>query len=161
MAKRVTHRMTYDAPLTDVAAMLADADFRRAVCDRLGVLRSEVTVVPRGAGMDVTIEQVQPANGIPSFARKFVGDEIEIVQSESWDASDSADITVTIPGKPGEMSGTAALVESGGATTETVDLTVKVGIPLVGGKLEGLIGDLLLRALRTEEEVGREWLVRD
>jgi hypothetical protein len=152
--------MTYDAPLTDVAAMLADADFRRAVCDRLGVLRSEVTVEPRDAGMNVRIEQVQAAQGIPSFARKFVGDEIEIVQNETWDAADSADITVTIPGKPGEMSGTAVMEESGGVTTESVDMTVKVGIPLVGGKLEGLIGDLLLRALRTEEEVGKEWLVR-
>ena len=152
--------MTYDAPLSDVAAMLADSEFRRAVCDRLGVIRSEVTIQPRAAGMDVRIEQVQRANGIPSFARKFVGDEIEIVQSESWDAADSGDITVTIPGKPGEMSGTATLAESGAATTETVDLTVKVGIPLVGGRLEGLIADLLLRALRTEEEVGREWLAR-
>ena len=158
MAKRVTHRMTYDATLTEVAAMLADADFRRAVCHRLGVLRSEVSIEPRGAGLDVRIEQVQAAHGIPSFARKFVGDEIEIVQSEAWGAADSGDITVTIPGKPGEMSGTAVLTESGGATTETVDLTVKVGIPLVGGRLEGLIADLLLRALRTEEEVGREWL---
>jgi hypothetical protein len=33
-----------------------------------------------------------------------------------------------------------------------------VSIPLVGGKLEGLIGDLLAAALRTEERVGRRWL---
>ena len=58
------------------------------------------------------------------------------------------------------MSGSAVLAESGGRTTETVDLTVKVGIPLVGGKIEGLIADLLLKALRTEEKVGQEWLAR-
>ncbi len=65
-----------------------------------------------------------------------------------------------IPGKPGDMRGTVALRESGGTTTETVDLTVKVGIPLVGGKLEGLIADLLLKALRAENTVGRAWLAR-
>ena len=36
MAKRITHVMTYDASLAEVAAMLADADFRREVCERQG-----------------------------------------------------------------------------------------------------------------------------
>ena len=75
-------------------------------------------------------------------------------------ASKSADIEVTIPGKPGEMKGTAVVVESGGTTTETVDMTVKVGIPLVGGKIEGLISDLLLKALKAENKVGRDYLSR-
>ncbi len=160
MAKRITHVMTYDASLAEVATMLAEADFRRAVCERQGVLRSDVEVQPDGGGTRVRIEQFQAADGIPSFARKFVGDEIHIVQTEAWGSAERADITVTIPGKPGDMTGSAVLAESGGRTTETVDLTVKVGIPLVGGKIEGLIADLLLKALRTEEKVGHEWLAR-
>ena len=161
MAKQITHQMTYDASLAEVAAMLADPEFRRTVCERQGVIRSEVSVEPRGDSTEVRIEQVQPAVGIPSFARKFVGDEIQIVQTESWGSADRADVTVTIPGKPGDMTGHAVLAESGDRTTETVDLTVKVGIPIVGGKLEGLIADLLLKALRTEERVGHEWLARE
>ena len=160
MPKPITHRMTYDATVTEVAAMLADRDFRTAVCERQGALRSEVDVTPRGDGKDVRIELVQPADGIPSFAQKFVGDEITIVQEESWGSPERADVTVTIPGKPGDMKGSATLVESGGTTVETVDLTVKVAIPLVGGKLEGLIAGLLLKALQTEEQVGKEWLAR-
>ena len=39
-------------------------------------------------------------------------------------------------------------------------LTVKVNIPLVGGKLEGLIADLLLKALKAENKVGRDYLSR-
>jgi len=160
MAKQITHEMPYDATLAEVAAMLADADFRRQVCERQGVLRSDVEVTPRGQGTHVRIDQVHPANGIPSFAKKFVGEEIQIVQEESWGTADRADVTVTIPGKPGDMTGAATLTESGGTTTERVELTVKVGIPLVGGKLEGLIADLLLKALKTEHVVGKEWLSR-
>ena len=158
MAKRITHDLTYDAPLSEVAAMLADPAFRKAVCDRQQVLRSEVSVRDADGARHVTIDQVQAARGLPSFATKLVGDEIHIVQSETWRTDEHGDIEVTIPGKPGDMKGTAVLTESGGATTETVDLTVKVSIPLVGGKIEGLIGDLLLRALKTENVVGREWL---
>lgn len=158
MSRRVTHDLTYDAPLADVATMLADPAFREAVCDYQRVIRSSVEIEPEGAGFRARIEQVQTAQGIPSFARKFVGDEITIVQSEQWASGERGDIAVEIPGKPGDMKGTAQLRESDGVTTETVDLTVKVGIPLVGGKLEGLIGDLLLKALKAENVVGRKWL---
>jgi len=97
---------------------------------------------------------------LEELTTQTVGDEINIVQEESWSSVDEATIRVSIPGKPGEMAGTVRLRESGGVTTETVDLTIKVNIPLVGGKIEGLIGDLLLKALRAENTVGRDYLTR-
>lgn len=161
MSKRISHQLTYDAPLADVAAMLGDAAFREEVCRRQGVLRQTVTVTPAaGEGKEVVIDQVQPAQGIPSFAKKFVGDEINIVQKEIWTDAARGDVYVTIPGKPGDMSGTVRLEESAGRTTETIELEIKVGIPLVGGKIEGLIADMLLKALRNENETGRDYLSR-
>ncbi len=160
MAKRLVHEMAYDAPMSDVAAMLADPAFREEVCERQGVISAMVSIDSDDAGMQVTIDQVQSARGIPSFARKFVGEEINIIQEESWSTPTEGDITVTIPGKPGEMTGTARLTQSGGTTTETVEMTIKVSIPLVGGKIEGLISDLLLDALQAENAVGRDYLSR-
>lgn len=160
MSKNIRHDLTYDAPVADVAAMLADPTFREEVCDYQRVISKKVTIKQSGEGMDVVIDMVQPARGIPSFAQKFVGDTINIVQTESWSSPTQGDITVTIPGKPGDMSGTAVLKESGSGTVETVALTVKVNIPLVGGKLEGLIAGLLEKALVAENTVGREWLSR-
>ena len=160
MSKRIQHDLTYDAPVAVVAAMLADPAFREEVCDYQRVISKAVTITPSGQGMEVVIDMVQPARGIPSFAQKFVGDTINIVQSESWSSPTQGDISVAIPGKPGDMKGTAVLRESGAGTVETVDLTVKVNIPLVGGKLEGLIAGLLEKALVAENTVGREWLSR-
>ena len=160
MPKRLTHQLTYDAPMADVAEMLADTSFREEVCEFQRVKRAMVSIDSDDNGMEVTIDQVQAAQGIPSFAKKFVGDEINIVQREYWSSPTEGDISVTIPGKPGEMAGTARLSESGGVTTETVDMTVKVNIPLVGGRIEGLIADLLLKALKAENMVGREYLSR-
>ncbi|SDD44744.1 DUF2505 domain-containing protein [Nocardioides lianchengensis] len=160
MSRRIKHELTYDAPLAAVAAMLGDPAFREEVCERQHVLRQTVSVTPAGAGKEVVVDQVQAATGIPSFAKKFVGDEINIVQKEIWTDAERGDIYVTIPGKPGDMKGTVRLEESGGRTTETVSLEIKVGIPLVGGKIEGLIGDLLLKALQRENEVGRDYLSR-
>src|SRR4051812_35032212 len=114
--------------------MLADPDFRRAVCDAQSGLRNTVSIEEAGEAMTVEIDQIQAAKGIPSFAKKFVGEEINVVQSEEWTSRVKGDIHVTIPGKPGEMAGTALLTEDPEGTTETVNLTVKVNIPIVGGK---------------------------
>lgn len=153
MAKRITHELTYDAPIEEVRAMLLEEDFRKAVAVAQRAKRSTVEI----SGGSVRFEVVQSADGIPSFAKKFVGDEIVIDQHETWEG-DSADVHVAIPGKPGEMKGTATLRSQGEGTVETVDLTVKVSIPLVGGKIEGLIGDMLVKALKAENRAGREWL---
>jgi hypothetical protein len=157
--KKVSEELRYDgASLEQVHEMLADPAFRERVCDHQRVLRHTVQVKRDGKGMTVEIDQVQAAQGIPGFARKFVGDEIHIVQTEDWTSPAKGNIHVAIPGKPGEMSGTALLTEDPDGTTETVNLAVKVNIPLVGGKIEGLVADLLAKALRAEHHVGVEWL---
>ncbi|MDN4160266.1 DUF2505 domain-containing protein [Nocardioides abyssi] len=162
MAKQISHDLTYDAPASAVYAMLTDASFREQVADRSGVLRHDVTVSGEDLtdGAVVRIQQWQPADGIPSFAKKLVGDEIEIIQEETWTSPTECDVKVTIPGKPGEMTGTVRLVDEAGRTTEHVELTITVRIPLVAGKIESLVGDMLLKSLRVENTVGREYLAR-
>ena len=73
MTKRLTHDLTYDAPLADVAAMLSDPAFREQVCDAQGVLRHEVTVEPDGEGKRVRVDRVQASRGLPSAATRIVG----------------------------------------------------------------------------------------
>jgi hypothetical protein len=157
--KKIHEELRYEgATLEQVHEMLATPAFREKVCDAVGVLRKTVQIERDGEGMTVMIDQVQEAKGIPGFAKKFVGDEIHIVQSEDWTSPEKGNIHVSIPGKPGEMTGTALLTEDPDGTTETVNMTVKVNIPLVSGKIEGLIADLLSKALRAEHKVGVTWL---
>lgn len=156
MSTKLTKKLTYEASAEAVAAMLDDVAFREEVLARQKVLRGSATV----DGDLVTIEQVRSSDGLPGFAQKFVGDEITIVQTETWTSPTSCDVELAIPGKPGEASGSMRLVESGGTTTEEIDLDLSVRIPLVGGKIEGLIAGLFKEALDIEQAVGREWLAR-
>jgi hypothetical protein len=151
---KLTKKLTYDATAEAVTAMLDDPEFREAVLEQQKVVRGSATI----DGDVVTIEQVRAGDDLPSFARSFVGDEILIVQTENWTSATSADVRLTIPGKPGEAVGTLGLVESGGTTTETVVLDISVKIPLVGGKIEKLIAGIIESALDVEQRVGREWL---
>ena len=157
--KKVHEEWRYEgATLEQVYAMLADPAFRERVCDAQGVVRHDVETEREGDRLKVTVDQVQPTDSLPGFARKFVGEEINIVQREDWLSPAKGEIEVVIPGKPGEMTGTAHLTEDPSGVTETVNLQIRVGIPMVGGKVEGLIGDLLSKALRTESRVGKEYL---
>ena len=160
MTTRLHHVLTYDATLADVAAMLADPAFREDVCRRTHTTRHDVSIEGSEAGMTVSIDQAQSASGVPSFARKFVGDEIVIVQTERWGSTTAADLHLTIPGKPGDITGGITLSPAGAGTVEVVDLTVKVSIPLVGGKIEKLVADMIEKALAKEHQVGQEWLAR-
>lgn len=157
--KNLSHDMRYDgATIDEVAAMLGERDFRDAVCAYQRYTRRDVTITPRGEGMSVRIDQFRPADEVPSFAKKLVGSEINILQEEEWSSATDGTLSVTIPGKPGSMVGTIRLAEVDGGVTETVEAEVKVAIPLIGGKLEDFIGGMLLRALKAENRVGRKWL---
>jgi len=158
MATRLVHEMVYEASAAEVAAMLSDQAFREQVCRAQNATAYTVTIVGDVDAKDVTIDMEQPTDRVPSFAKKLVGDTTNIVQTEKWTSPSEAQVLVTIPGKPGEMRGTARLVERDGVTTETVELEVKVKIPLVGGKIEELLAKLLKSALKAEHRTGQAWL---
>ena len=143
----------------EVRAMLADPVFRHAVCTYQQVEDSAVTIEEYDDGsMTVDLERTYGTERVPSFARKFVGATIDLVQREEWSSPTKASFDVTIPGKPGEMTGRATLVQSGADAVEKVAMDVRVSIPLVGGKLEDLVAGLMKDAFRAENKVGLKWL---
>ncbi len=143
------------ASIDQVVEMLMTPAFREAVCDsQKHVIGREVTI----DGTSVTVDQRQSADKIPGFAKKFVGDDLQIVQSETWTTPTHGDIVVTIPGKPGKISGTADVRAVDDGVLETVVLDVEVSIPLVGGKIARLIAEKLERTLHAENKVGLSWL---
>jgi hypothetical protein len=108
--------------------------------------------------MDVQLEQAHGTDRIPGFAQKLVGREIRFVQRETWSSPESADLHVTIPGKPGDMTGTEHLTQSGNDVVQRIELAVKVSMPLVGGKVEDLIAGFIGKAFDAENKVGVKWL---
>jgi hypothetical protein len=85
-----------------------------------------------------------------------------VVQSETWQAGRGADLEVAIPGKPGQIRGRITLVADGPrGTMESFDGEATIRVPLVGGRLEGLIERLFKAGMDTEQEVGTRWLAGD
>ena len=100
MSKKLSIDLAYDAPIAAVSEMIADPAFREQVCDAQHALSKSVAIT----GTTVSIRYEQEVSGVPGFAKKVVGDAIEVHQDEVWsDDFVTGDITVTLPGKPGSI----------------------------------------------------------
>ena len=156
-AMRLRHELAYDAPPADVLAMVTDPLFWDKVADATGALSSKATVGTDGASTRVVVDQEQEVAGVPSFAKKFVGESTRAITTQVWTGTE-ASYVVDTPGKPTSMKGTASIAENGSGSTLTYDLEVKASVPLVGGKLEKLVVELTTEGLEKEQAVGAAWL---
>ncbi|MEP9381481.1 DUF2505 domain-containing protein [Nocardioides sp. KR10-350] len=156
MTTTLTVEHTYDASVRRVAEMLADPTFRERVCDAQGASRRSVSI--GGTPLQVTIERVQPTAGVPAVASRFVSGEVVVHHHEVWSSETAAVVEITPAGGLATIRGNTTLVENAGRTTQTVHLSIKVSIPLVGGRIEALVQDLMRKAYRSEHEVGVAYL---
>jgi glyoxylase-like metal-dependent hydrolase (beta-lactamase superfamily II) len=153
------HVNSYAASPESVHAMLTQRAFREEVCTYQRALEHSVEITEDSVATRVVITQTQAMDGAPAAARKLVGSSVQIIQRETWQDSTTADFAMEIPGKPGHLRGTISVVDKDDGTCDEVFAgDVKVNVPLIGGKLEGFISDILARALRREGRVGVTWL---
>ena len=155
---KIRHELSYDAPPDEVFEMLADPWFRKAVTTAQDVVSAEVSLSREGDGFSLVVDQLQRTNGLPSFAKKFAGDTTRAVQREAWPDASGGSLAIEAPGKPTSMAGTISLDADGGGTREVVSLEIKVKVPLLGGKLEGLLADQVRGGMDVEHGVGVAWL---
>jgi hypothetical protein len=155
---KIRHQLTYAATPAEVYELRADPAFRARVCEAMDTLSHDVTVDRDGEELTVVVDMVQRTHGMPGFAKKVVGEETRVVQTERWSAVDAGHIDVEIPGKPGHIRGTLSLAEATEGSVYVFDGEAKVNIPLIGGKLEGLIEQLFIDGMDTEQQVAEAWL---
>ncbi|MCD4533913.1 DUF2505 domain-containing protein [Nocardioides sp. cx-169] len=150
--------LSYDAPPADVFAMLSDPAFRERVCEAQHAASYDVSVDVAGAGLTVRVETEQNTSGLPSIAKKFVGETTTAIMTETWKDGSGGAVDISAPGKPTKVTGSVTLREAGTGTVQTVELDAKVKVPLIGGKLEQLLVDTLQAAYAKEQQVGTSWL---
>jgi carbon monoxide dehydrogenase subunit G len=155
---RFRHELSYAAPPDAVFEMLADPDFRRAVCEAQEVISVEVSLDRDGDGFNLVVDQQQNTKDLPGFARTFAGDSTQAIQREVWLGPTGGNLSIEAPGKPTTVSGTIRLEADGAGTREVVELEIKVKVPLVGGKLEKLLVEKITDGMDAEHAVGTAWL---
>ncbi|MEI2701901.1 MAG: DUF2505 domain-containing protein [Baekduia sp.] len=155
---RFHKEIVFPGRLDDVAELLADEKFRRAVAERAGAHDVDATRTEEDGVVVATVDSRQPADGLPGVAKKFIGSELHIRQVERWTSHDHADLDVTVPGTPLHVRGTVTLEQRGAETVQAVDAEIKVRVPLIGGQIETMIGRVLGHVLKLQAVVGAEHL---
>lgn len=158
---KVTHTATYSAPADEVRAMLLDPSFREYASLATGVLEVEASVEDTGEAHVVTIDQVQPTDGVPAFAKKFAGKTTRAIVTETWSSPENGTVTVRTPGRPTEISGSYVLEDLGDSTRIVFEGEVKAKVPLIKDKLERLIAQFFLEGKEGEQSAGNAWLAGD
>lgn len=158
----LSHTHRYSASAAQVQQMLTDRAFRERVCERQHALSHEVAVTGAGAGAEVVVRQTQAMAGAPAVATRLTGDTVTLEQRELWRSSTVADLSITLPGKPVALrNGRVTLSDRpDGGCDQVVSGDLKVKVPLVGGKLEAMLADILRAAMRRQGEVGDGWLAQ-
>jgi Protein of unknown function (DUF2505) len=156
--------LAFPASPDEVVAMLRDPDYVRLRAARTGGSDITVDVRDEGDAVVITSERTLPTDRFPAIARKLVGEGLRIRQVDRWrpagDGSWVGASEVRAVAAPARVSGRMAMTANGAGSRETVEATVTASVPFVGGKLEQLMTDQVLKALKTEERVAAQWLAR-
>ena len=156
----------FDYPAATVWEMLHNPDSHVAKFARMGhsdieVVSSEVT--------DTTLDIVlvrQVEMDIPSVAKKFLQPTNTVTSTDRWedrgDGTYGGHFSVDIKGAPAESKGITKLVPINDVACEyTLEVAVKVKVPLVGEKIAGALRPQLETQLQGEFEAAEAWLGGD
>jgi carbon monoxide dehydrogenase subunit G len=153
----------FDRPFADVWAMLTDPDAHVAKYEHMG--HRDVSVVSSEVGdgsIDITILR-QVDIDVPGIAKKVINPSNTVTSTDHWELGSDGSATgrteVDIKGVPVQSTGKAALVAGAdGGCDYTVELTVKVKVPLIGEKVAGALRPQLEEQLAAEFAAGEAWL---
>jgi Protein of unknown function (DUF2505) len=161
---KVSADVLYGSASPDRAfALMVNADFRREVCAATHALRCEVAIEERDDGSaTVTVRRTQQAD-VPGFVKGFVGETIDVVQTERWSRPNAAgertaDLLIQIQGQPAQLTGTTTTTAAADGTRAMIRGDVKVSIPFLGKRVEPMIAEAILAASAKEQQIVDKWL---
>lgn len=118
--------------------------------------RQEKRTVADGGAVTLVVSRGLP-DGIPGFLEKFLPRGGRANQTEAWgpslDGARRGTWVGEIPGAPATVGGTMALEPTATGTRYRIQGEAKVSIPLVGGKAESFIVDLVGKLTKAEAEL--------
>ncbi|MUL44590.1 DUF2505 domain-containing protein [Mycobacterium sp. CBMA293] len=149
------------------------AQVHRAFCtkdywlDRLAEARADVSSLDSFAddgqgGTDITTIQTMFAAGLPAIAAQFHRGDLTLVREEHWgpltDGQAVAAVRSRVPGVPGSITGSGVLTSTADGARLKFSATVEVRIPLLGGKLEEMLGQQMRYLIELEQKFTSAWI---
>jgi hypothetical protein len=163
----------FENSIEEVLEAFSDKDYWLARLAESGADDTKLESLQVGgeSGNDGTIEvvtlQVAHHHKLPGLITQLHRGDLCVRREETWgpltDGVAPASFRASVKGAPAHVSGTAVLsptAESGGSRLEC-RLTVQVRVPLIGRKLEKMIGAGLADLVEGEQRFTSEWIANN
>jgi hypothetical protein len=102
---------------------------------------------------------------LPKVVTQLHSGDLEMLRNETWRWADEGqvrgDLEVTIPGTPLTVIGQAQLAPANTGSRLTYTATVKVGVPLVGGKIESYICGQTVGEVNKLQNFTNKWIAEN
>lgn len=157
MSRPVHSTHDSSADVERVHGVLSGPDWaeRKAAALHDGSRVVEREVKPDG-GVRLVVSRELPPGG-PGFLQRFLPQDGRVVQTDDWGPSQDGvrrgTWQVVIPGLPARLGGTMRLEPTATGARYVIDGTIHVPIPLVGGKAETFIAEMVQKLTAREAEV--------
>jgi hypothetical protein len=152
---------TFDKPAAVVLKMFSDKAYFEKKYQILGYKNIEVLEhVADAKKFRIKVRYVAPNSApVPDFAKKFLGETNTVTQSDTWDLEKKTGrLEAEIKGVPVKVSADMRLADEGSGSANTLRWNLSCGIPLVGGKLEQIVGSDIQSKAKTDLAKSREIL---
>lgn len=164
MAKRFAGAIHFDQSPDVVFSAQCDPEYVVWKHGHMAAHDVSADVIEDGQHVTITSSRRLPAE-IPSAARALVGDSITVEEVHVWthpdtDGSRHGTVNATFGGAPMEVYGTLELRPDDEGSAIHIVVHAKASVPLIGGKLEQMVGEQFMRALRKEEHIAPEWFAQ-
>lgn len=123
-----------------------------------------LTVGTDGTVTVAMIHDLHP-DGLPNPIAKFFPRHWQVVQDETWspagDGMVRGEVDIATHGAPGSGRGSALLAPVQNGSCLTCSATVEFKVPLVGGKIESMIGRLLVPQFSVIQRFTAKWITEN
>jgi hypothetical protein len=167
MSRQIDFRSVSPHPADEVYATMVDPDYLRARLQRIGgpgaaLLEHSADV----QGARYRLRLGLDTKDLPSVVRSVLPGDLVIERTERWSRQDSgrylAEVDVMIHGAPASATGGMRLRDlPDGGSELNVRADARVSVPLIGGKIEGVVAEQVQRLLAAETAFTQEWLAEN
>lgn len=163
MSRSFDFTVDSSARVEQIHSAFAERDYWLARLTKFGGLGrlDTLNVDTDGSVTAVVVHNLRP-DGLPGPLAKFFPSEWQIVQKENWQAIGGGrvrgEVSVVPHGAPGSWAGTALLTPRSEGSRLNCAATAEFKVPLVGGKIEGLMGRMLVQNISVMQRFTAEWI---
>ena len=136
---------TLNASAERVLELICSEDYMRYRYDQPELLNFDLTITRDDEQVfeAKVLRTIDISGKVPKLAKKLVGDQVAVEQTQDWVRTESpylGTLTVSGEGLPGQVTSRMTLTPiDDNSSTISVDGSISVSVPLVGGQLEKLL----------------------